>query len=80
MSKAKKEKTRTKDQGKGGFAKNPFAPKIEDSVSLSKDGRWIISKVTITSIKPARYYEKILSLAEAEAGEVHEPISEEPQV
>ncbi|MBS1983561.1 MAG: hypothetical protein JST16_05255 [Bdellovibrionales bacterium] len=80
MSKAKKEKAKTKEQSKGGFAKNPFAPKIEDSVTRSKDGRWIISKVTITSIKPARYYEKMLSLLEAKASEVHEPSGEEPQV
>lgn len=80
MSKAKKEKSKTKEQGKGGFAKNPFAPKIEDSVSLSKDGRWIISKVTITSIKPARYFEKILGLGEPEGAQLPQPSGGEPQV
>ncbi len=35
-------------------------PYIETQVSKSKDGKWIINKTTITSIKPVEYFETIL--------------------
>ena len=36
-------------------------PAIESSVRLSEDGRWIISKTTITDFKPVSYMEKVLA-------------------
>ena len=36
-------------------------PAIETSVKMSEDGRWIISKTTITDIKPVTYFEKGLN-------------------
>ena len=35
-------------------------PIIESNVMKSEDGKWIIQKTTITSIKPVSYFEKIL--------------------
>ncbi len=35
-------------------------PAISTSVSLSEDGKWLISRVTIATIKPVSYYEAIL--------------------
>ena len=35
-------------------------PIIESSVSKSDDGKWVIQKVTITTIKPVKYFEKML--------------------
>ncbi len=35
-------------------------PAISSSVSLSEDGKWLISRVTIATIKPVSYYEAIL--------------------
>ena len=42
-------------------------PAISSSVSLSEDGKWLISKVTIATIKPVSYYEKILAGLKKEA-------------
>jgi hypothetical protein len=71
MPKAKKEKAKNKKEGVAVAGERPaflpYAPKIEDSVSVSKDGKWIISRVTITSIKPRRYFEKVLGVDEPEA-------------
>ena len=35
-------------------------PAISTSVSLSEDGKWLISRVTIATIKPVSYYAAIL--------------------
>ena len=35
-------------------------PIIESSVSKSDDGKWVIQKVIITTIKPVKYFEKML--------------------
>ena len=35
-------------------------PVIETSIRMSEDGRRIISKTTITDIKPVTYFEKVL--------------------
>jgi len=79
MSKAKQEKTKVEKETSGSAIKPFFAPKIEDSVSLSKDGKWIISKVTITSIKPVKYFEKVLGAHEPEMPNDAESGSSEPQ-
>ena len=34
-------------------------PLLETSVSLSKDGKWVIHKTIITDIKSVKYYEKL---------------------
>ena len=34
-------------------------PNIETFVSLSNDGKWVIEKVVITSIKPKSYFDKV---------------------
>ena len=39
-------------------------PILETNISKSKDGKWVIHKTTITDIKPAAYYEKIISRGE----------------
>jgi hypothetical protein len=36
-------------------------PLIQTNVSKSKDGKWIINKTTITTIKPIQYFETILA-------------------
>ena len=38
-------------------------PIIETSMGKSDDGKWVIHKTTITSIKPIKYYEKMLDRA-----------------
>ena len=38
-------------------------PIIESTVSKSEDGKWVIQKTTITSIKPVTYYQKMLDMA-----------------
>jgi len=35
-------------------------PLLETSVSLSKDGKWVIHKTIITDIKSVKYFEKVL--------------------
>lgn len=35
-------------------------PIVESSVSKSDDGKWIIHKTIITSIKSIKYYQKML--------------------
>jgi len=35
-------------------------PIIESSVCKSDDGKWVINRTTITSIKPIKYYQKML--------------------
>ncbi|MBS3106409.1 hypothetical protein J4419_01975 [Candidatus Woesearchaeota archaeon] len=37
-------------------------PIIEATVSKSEDGKWVIQKTTITSIKPIKYYQKMLDV------------------
>lgn len=34
-------------------------PLIESRITLSKDGKYVIHKTTITDIKPMSYYEKV---------------------
>jgi hypothetical protein len=36
-------------------------PIIESTVSKSDDGKWVIQKVIITSIKPVKYFEKMFT-------------------
>jgi len=36
-------------------------PIIETSVQLSEDKKWIVHKTTITDIKPATYFEKVMN-------------------
>lgn len=36
-------------------------PIIRSSVSRSKNGRYLVQRTTITSIKPAAYYEAVLA-------------------
>ncbi len=38
-------------------------PIIDTSIIKSDDGKWIVHKTTITSIKPTKYYEKVLDRA-----------------
>ncbi len=40
-------------------------PIVESTVGKSDDGKWIIHRTTITSIKPIKYYQKILEQAQA---------------
>ncbi len=35
-------------------------PIIESHVNKSDDGKWVIQKVIITTIKPVKYFEKML--------------------
>lgn len=39
-------------------------PQIETKLTKSKDGRFLIHKTVITSIKPIAYYEKVLEESE----------------
>ena len=39
-------------------------PRIETKVFKSKDGRLLIQRTTISSVKPVAYYEKILNTKE----------------
>lgn len=36
-------------------------PAIETSVRLSKNGKWLIYKTTITDVKAISYFEKVLA-------------------
>lgn len=38
-------------------------PIVESSVTKSDDGKWVIHKTTITSIKAVKYYQKMLENA-----------------
>lgn len=38
-------------------------PIVESNVMKSDDGKWVIHKTTITSIKPIKYYQKMLENA-----------------
>ena len=38
-------------------------PIVESTVSKSDDGKWVIHKTTITSIKSIKYYQKMLESA-----------------
>jgi hypothetical protein len=43
--------------------RQPFpkdTPVMESTVSVSKDGRYLIHRTTITHIKPVAYYEAVL--------------------
>ena len=35
-------------------------PRIESKVFKSKDGKWIVQRTTITTIKPVKYFQKVL--------------------
>ena len=37
-------------------------PIIESTVNKSDDGKWVIHKTIITSIKPIKYYEKMFEI------------------
>lgn len=39
------------------LAKQPI---IENHISRSEDGKWLIHRTTITDIKPVSYFEKVL--------------------
>lgn len=47
-------------------AKNyePQAPKLEVKYSVSKDGKWLITRTIITDIKSTKYMEKVLEKVE----------------
>ena len=36
-------------------------PIIESNSTVSKDGKWLIQRTTITDIKPVSYFEKVLA-------------------
>ena len=38
-------------------------PIVESSVGKSDDGKWVIHRTVITSIKPIKYYQKMLESA-----------------
>jgi len=38
-------------------------PIVESTVSKSDDGKWVIQKTVITSIKPIKYFQKMLESA-----------------
>jgi len=44
-------------------------PILESSYRKSKDGKYLIHKVTITTIKPVKYIEKVLEGFEAKEGD-----------
>jgi len=44
-------------------------PILESSYRKSKDGKYLIHKVTITTIKPVKYIEKVLEGFEEKAGD-----------
>ena len=52
-------------------------PYIEAKVSKSKDGKWIVNKTTITSIKPAKYFEAVLKNDGEEEVTVSENVAKE---
>lgn len=52
-------------------------PYIETWVSKSKDGKWIVNKTTITSIKPTKYFEAVLNNEGEEEVNVSEEVSKE---
>lgn len=35
-------------------------PRIESKVFLSKNGRFVVQKTTISSVKPVEYYKKVI--------------------
>ena len=39
-------------------------PIMESAVTRSRDGKWVICKTTITTIRPAQYFERLLSQEE----------------
>jgi hypothetical protein len=49
-------------------------PLIKSRVSKSKDGKYLIHKVEITSIKPAAYYEAVLRNEESVSEETDEEL------
>lgn len=50
---------KSKQPEASGF-KPDWSPKLECFTRLSADGRYVIHKTIITSIKPIRYMEKVL--------------------
>ena len=40
------------------------APKLEVKYSVSKDGKWLITRTIITDIKSTKYMEKVLEKVE----------------
>jgi len=49
------------EKNKAGFERKSDMPKIESTISVSENGKWIIHRTIITDIKPTAYYEKVLS-------------------
>jgi len=47
-------------------------PQLESTVTLSKNGRYLIHRTIITHIKPSAYYEAILRTAAERRKEAHE--------
>lgn len=41
-------------------------PIMESTVTKSRDGKWLICKTTITTIRPTQYVEKLLAQEEVE--------------
>ena len=40
-------------------------PIVETSIRRSEDGKWVIHKMTITEIRPATFYQELISLTPA---------------
>ena len=55
------EKTQTTQLSETKLAQLNAQPVIESAVTKSEDGKWILSKVIITSIKPTSYFEKVMA-------------------
>ena len=52
-------------------------PILESSYSKSKDGKYLIHRVTITTIKPVKYIEKVLQGSEVAGEEALELLEKE---
>ena len=54
-------------------------PVVRSGYSKSKDGKYIIHKTVITTIRPLEYFEKVLSSeGEADVQEVSDALADDP--
>lgn len=54
-------------------------PVVRSGYSKSKDGKYIIHKTVITTIRPIEYFEKVLSSeGDADTQEVSEALADDP--
>ena len=56
-TKEKQEKNKLSDVKIEQLSKQPI---LENTISKSEDGKWIIHKTIITDIKPVSYFQKVL--------------------